>query len=401
MMTTYFYKAKRDNADTVLGQIAADTQEDAIDLINQLGLIPVEVDVNPVEEEDIVLPLRGKVSHKERYFLIRQMANLLRSGMPLLRTLQILKEEMNGYLQKVIACMYKDIKNGKSLSDCLKDYPKVFPDIYISMIHYGEESGELPTALTNLADYQQKQLKLISQIKSALAYPIFMAIAGLVTVVFIFTFVLPKMLSLFSSFKVDLPMPTQIVVSIGQFFQNYGIFAIIGLFVIIGSIALWLNTKSGLWIKNKISLSLPLFGNVLLNTDLIRFSRGMALLLKNEVSLIKALDVATPLIENSIVREKVSACKDDLLLGGSLGKSLKNVAQIPSLVGHLIATGEETGKLHDIFDELVYTYEQDVDEKVKMLSTLLEPALILSVGLVIGLIVFAILLPIFQVDSLI
>ena len=400
-MTTFIYKAKKNTAETVAGEINAQTQEEAIDLINQLGLLPVSVKPQEAGNENIDLGRPRNVKSVEFFVFSRQLANLLKSGVAVLRALSIMEEQTSSpYFRKVIAAIVQGIKHGKSLSECLEEFPHIFSSLYITMVRAGEEGSNLQDMLVSVSIYQRRQEEIRGKVRMALAYPVFMAAVGLLTVYFILTFVLPKMFGLFDSIGEALPLPTVILLKISGFLNQGGLW-----WLVIGAVGCllfgrWAKGKAGRSALSQVLLKIPMLGDVLLKTELSRFSRTLVLLLQSDVSIIKALQISIPILSNELVKKHLYRCQEALETGSSFGESLREAKEMPSMMGHLISVGEESGNLTEVLTEIAETYEQETDESIKMFTTLLEPVMILLVGLVIGFIVFAMLLPIFQVDIL-
>lgn len=401
-MSVYVYKAKKDAEKTVTGRINAQTEEEAIDLIHQLGFLPVSVELDSSEVEAKHFKRAGKVRSKEVYIFSRQLANLLKSGISVLRALTIIESQsQNLSFKKIISQISYDVKNGKSLSDSLGDYPKVFSSLYVTMVRAGEESGNLQEMLVNVAQYQRKQEEIASKVKMALAYPILMASLGLITVYFILTYVLPKMASLFDSLGDDLPLVTSILFKISTFLSTNWLLVFIVLLCLVFLFKQWKSTKVGAKTFGQYILHMPLFGEIILKTELSRFCRALVLLLNSGISIVRSLEITIPILSNQLIKNHLSYCRDDLIAGGSFGESIKELKDIPPMMGHLISIGEESGNITEVLKEIADTYEQETSEQIKMVTTLLEPIMILIVGLMIGFIVFAILLPIFQIDMLV
>lgn len=400
-MSTYFYKAKKNTAETVNGTINARTQEEAVELISDLGLIPVHVEEKRVETKLNNLRKPKKVRPKEVFVFSRQLSNLLRTGVPVLRALSILEgQTQNDYFQSVIAYIANDIKNGETMSDSLSNFSDIFSSLYITMVHAGEESGNLQDILMSLADYQQQQEELSSKVRMALAYPCLMGIVGFLTVYFVMTFVFPKMANLFDTMGDNLPLPTKILMHVSDALSIGWVWILICLLTVTFAMLRWVKSAKGRASISRFILGLPIFGSIILKTELTRFCRTVVLLLKSGVSVIMSLQIATPILSNDILKAKLLMCIDNLVAGGSLGASLQNVKEIPAMMGHLICVGEETGNLTDVLNEVAHIYEQETAEQIKIMTTLLEPLMILSIGLVIAFIVFAMLLPIFQINTL-
>lgn len=398
-MTTFTYKAKKNTAETVSGEISANSQDEAIDLINQLGLLPVSVKPSTaaISSSKGVKPKR--ISGKQLFVFFNQIAKLLKSGISLIRALIIVAEQtQNTYLKSIITQISSGIKNGRSFSDCLADFPNVFSMLFVTMVQAGEESGNLEKMLLEIAIYQKKQDELFGKVKNAMVYPLFMFGVGIVTVYFILTFVLPKMSGLFENAGENLPLPTEILLYISAFLSKGWIFILIGGLCLFVASKRWSQTVPGQLSFSRISLSFPFFGDLILKTELTRFSRTLQMLLKSGVGITQALKVATPVLKNIILKAEFEICRKDLMAGGSLGNSLQKSKNIPLLMGHLISVGEESGSLNDVLIDISEGFEQETNEKIKMMTTLIEPIMILIIGSVIGFIVFAMLLPIFQMD---
>jgi len=400
-MTTFLYRAKNNTADTVSGQISAHTEEEAIDLINQLGLLPVSIEQQKDGKVSTEQKIQ-KVKSKELFVFSRQLANLLRSGVALLKSLTIIEEQTNNpYFRNVISNIRWGIKEGKTFAESLAAFPNIFSSLYVTLVNAGEESGNLQEMLVNVAEYQRRQEKIIGKVRTALAYPLLMAVVGAGTVYFILTFVIPKMGGLFENIGGNLPLPTVILLSISNILGKAGIFILAILIGVVFFGKRWIKTEQGKMAISRMSLRLPIFGEIILKTELARFSRTLVLLLRSGVNILKALSTATPTLNNELIKGQLEKCRGDLETGGSFGESLQESDEIPKMMGHLISVGEESGNLNDVLTEIADTYEQESNESIKLITTLLEPIMILAVGLVVGFIVFAMLLPIFQIDVLV
>ena len=400
-MTTFVYVAKKNTAETVKGNISANSQEEAVDLISQLGLLPVSVEVHSLEQQKSGLARPRPVKTKDLYLFSRQLANLLRSGVSLVRALAIIEEQtQNAYFRNVLAHITSEIKNGLSFSESLLKFPVIFSSLYVTMVRAGEEGGRLEEMLVSVSDYQQQQQQISSKVRSALAYPLFMAVVGTTTVYFILTFVLPKMMGLFENIDGALPLPTVILLSISHALHRHGLWVLLAGALIFWGWRQWSRSVQGRLLISRLILRLPIAGEVVLKNDLARFCRTLALLLRSEVTILHALETTTPILSNESIKNHLMKCREDLAAGGIFGVSLKRSPDLPPMMGHLIAIGEESGNLYAVLEEIASSYEQEMDQMIKLMTSLLEPIMILVIGLVIGFIVFALLLPVFQIDVL-
>ena len=325
-MITFEYVAKKDTAETVKGKISAQNEEEAINLINQLGFLPVSVVPEQDTSKTRVKPLREKVKSKELYVFSRQLANLLKSGVSIIKALGILEEQTeNKFFRSVIQDIEWNVKNGKAFSECLAEHPKIFSPLYLTLISAGEESGNLQQMLLNVAAYKKKQDEIMSKVRTALAYPILMAVVGAATVYFVLTFVLPKMSGLFENIGDQLPLPTVLLLNLSSMLNQWWYVFVIILAGLFFGIRQWSHSSSGRASLSRIFLNLPLFGDIILKTELSRFCRTLVLLHKGGVSFLRALEISIPILSNELIKADLLVCKEDLTSGGSFGMEFRSL----------------------------------------------------------------------------
>jgi type II secretory pathway component PulF len=340
-----------------------------------------------------------KVKGKELYLFSKQLANLLKSGVTLLKALEVLSQQTKSvYFSRVLDDVSIGVKSGRSFSSCLLDYPAIFSPLFVAMVRAGEEMGKLRQMLNSVADFLKDQEEFSSKVRSAMVYPVFMLIIGMSTVIFILTFVMPKMSVIFMDAGQSLPLPTRIVMNISHFFKAYGIGA-----VIIGALSLlgfnrWRATPQGSIVVGQFLLNLPLVRGFVLKVDLARFAMTMSLLLESGLTIIRSIEMAIPTMHNPQLKMDLLVSVQNLAAGESLGTCLSKSNLIPPMMVQLITVGEESGSLQESLRDIAESYEADINETTKLITTVLEPLMILAVGAVVGLIVFAMLLPIFSMD---
>lgn len=398
-MPTFQYKAKKGSADTVTGQIMADNKEDAVEKINQLGLVAVTVE----EGSPSAPPKRffkvNRVTLKERYLFSRQLVNLLKSGVSILRALEIIAAQLkNDYFRNIVQEICLGIRDGNSFSDCLARYPHIFSSLYVTMVRAGEESGQLKEVILDMSEYQHRQEEIASKVRTALAYPVLMAVFGVGTILFILTTVMPQITELFESLDQSLPGPTIFVMKLSDFLIDSVLWILLLIAIAVLGIKKWGESKEGQTLKSKITLRLPFLSGFLLRNDLARFCRTLELLTKSGISVVRALQLSIPIISNELVKEQLTRCHAKLVEGQSLGESLKQADLIPAMMGYFIAVGEESGSLYETFQDIAESYELETDENIKIMTTLLEPLMIILVGSCVGFLLVAMLLPMFQLD---
>lgn len=400
-MPAYVYKAKKESAETVTGTIDAENQDEAIELIHDLGLLPVTVEESTADGQLVREIKHTKVKGKETYIFSRQLASLIKSGVPLLQALDVIsRQTKNKTFVRAIEDINFGIRNGRSFSSCLSDYPQIFSSLYVSMVRVGEESGSLREMLARMADHQKKQEEIVSKVRAATAYPAFMLLIGVATVIFILTFVMPKISVMFKDLGQNLPWPTQVVLAVSQVIRGAGVWGMCALLILVALINRWVQTPRGRVAISHAVLVVPFLRQFFLRMDLARFCRTLALLLHSGLPILRAIEVAVPTLDNNFVKRDILRCVQGLTAGDSLGTCLKQSTVIPDMVSQLIAVGEESGSLIESLNDVAESYEQEISESTKLMTTLLEPVMILSIGIVVGFIVFAMLLPIFQMDIL-
>ncbi|MBI3602310.1 MAG: type II secretion system F family protein [Candidatus Omnitrophica bacterium] len=399
-MPSYLYKAKKNFAETVTGRMEAQTQEEALDLIHQLGLVPVSLE--EVAGGILVRDIRPRrISLKEIYYFTKQLGGLIKSGVALLKSLEVISTQTkNVYLAKVISDIALAVKSGRSFSLTLSDYPEIFSPLYVAMVQAGEEIGHLRGVLLDVAEFQKKQQEFSSKVTGALVYPLLMLAIGLLTVSFILTFVLPKIAVIYADTSQSLPWPTLVITQVSYFFQTFWIFLV--MVVVIATIIFnrWYQRPSAKIIIGQWFLHMPFLRELVVKTDLVRFTRTTHLLLNSGLTLVRSMEVALPTITNPLLREDLSNCVGGLKSGESLGSCLKQSLLVPDMIRQMLSVAEESGSLQESLGDIAEAYEAEINETIRLITTLLEPAMILTVGLVVGFIVFAMLLPIFSMDIL-
>ena len=399
-MPIYRYRAKKGPNDVIEATLEASSEKDAIEKIHQMGYIPVHMEeCNRRHLSSPAPAARGStagIKSREITIFSRELASLLKSGVPILSAINIILEQSNPYFKTILMSIHNMVKDGASFSSGLAKYPRLFSPLYIAMVRTGEDSGALSQALLRIADYRTKQEEALSRLRMALAYPILMAVVGVSTIVFMLTFVIPRLTGIFINMGQQLPLPTRILISVSRALSHWWLW--VALAVIILLIRRQLKAESSKVALSRLRLHLPLFGNLMLKVELSRFSRTLGLLLKSGITILKAIDIAIPVIENEIIKQQLKVSYRELEQGGSFGRSLKNSRLFPLFMTNLIIVGEESGRLNEALSEVADAYERDSDESIKIMTNLLEPLMILVMGLIVGFIVVAMLLPIFEIN---
>lgn len=415
-MPQFAYRAKKGPDAVVDGTIEALSLEDAVEKLDVLGLLPVHIEEKKASAAAAPPPSTptaasngtpaprkkhrgGKVRSSELTLFARQLSGLIKAGVPILRALWIISEQTEGArFKQFLAHAQEEIRNGRQLSSVLTEYPSLFSPIYVAMVRAGEDSGTLDQTLLRVSEYRKKQEEVMSKVRSATVYPALMLVTGIGTIAFMLAFVIPKLEGLFSTMGEQLPLPTRILMGMSNALRNKTFFIALGvlLAVFVALIRMQAGKMKLLW--SHVSLKLPVFKDFILKAELARFSRTLELLIKCGISILKALEIASPVFDNLVLRDLFSRTQADVAGGSSLGKSLKQFKIVPVFMSNLITVGEETGNLDGSLSEVAAYYEAETDEAVKTVTSLMEPILILGMGLAVGFIVIAMLLPMFELN---
>jgi general secretion pathway protein F len=401
-MPTFAYRAKHGPGKTVDGRIIAESQPAAVSRLEAMGHVPVWIEeVTAGQASPGKSRKRRRITAREVTVFTRQLAGLLKAGVPILRALLTIEQQNeNPSFQATIADMLNAIRDGDMLSDVLRRYPTLFPDLYVNMVRSGESAGKLEEVLLRLAEARESDDELNSRVTAALAYPALVMVVGGGSVFVILTFFLPRIVHLFEGLAGTLPVPTRIILSISRFFADHWGWIIAaaagGGFLIRRFVA----TEAGrMWI-DRVVLRLPLVGRFARDTDIVRFSRTLSLLVRSGISVEKALTLGGHTVANRPMRAAIlAAANETVSQGATVAAGFKRRPEIPDFVTSMVAVGEETGRLDEALTEVAAFYQRELDRDLRLVSTLLEPVLLLIVGVVVGFIIFAMLLPIFQVGQ--
>jgi general secretion pathway protein F len=406
-MSIYKYKAKKGPHKIINAVINASSRQEAIEKISEMGYLPMSIE-EVREGESAAFSSkklnRVKLNSKQITVFTRQLAILLRSGVPILKGLLILAEQaLNPDFKAILNTINAQIKDGNSFSAALAAFPNIFSALYVALVRAGEDSGTLEISLLRIAEYRQKQEQIFTSIKTALTYPILMAVVGTGTIIFMLTFVMPRLLGIFARLGQELPLPTKILISVSRFLTQGWVWLIIGLITLILVLYFKNNAPSRRrkLLISQLKLKLPIFGEVFLKAELARFSRTLELLLDSGVHVLTALERSIPIIENEIMQDELKKAYKAIEQGESFGATLDQSKVFPKFMVNLISVGEESGNLEEALKELALTYENETDEAVKVMTNLLEPMMILLMGIVVGFIIVSMLLPVFQLDVMV
>lgn len=334
--------------------------------------------------------------------MTRQLATLIRAGVPLVDSISALVDQVEKEsLVRVLTSVREALKAGTSFAKCLDAHPKVFPPLFVNMVAAGEASGTLENVLERLADFMEGQARLKGKVTAALAYPLLMMVIGAVMVSVLMVSVVPKVVSIFDNLGQELPWYTQLLIFVSNVFAGYWWLLIILVGLAIYFFRRWLRTPQGRLKWDTFTLRVPIFGRLNLLVSVARFSRTLSTLLASGVPLLNAMDIVKNVLGNALLEGVVANAIGSIREGESIAEPLKRSGEFPPMVTHMIAVGEKSGQLEQMLENVSRAYEADVEVKVVALTSLLEPLMIVMLGGIVGFIAMAILMPLVQMNQLV
>jgi type II secretory pathway component PulF len=384
------------------GVIEADSPQEAVSRLSQSGYFPVSVKIeeNAGKERDGIFS-QG-ISGKEISAFTRQLSGLIYAGVPILRSLDILlKQTPNKSLRSILADLKSKIRDGNQLSASLAAYPDFFPPVFISMVHSGEVSGNLDKSLKRLADHLDQEQELKESVIAAVTYPAFVTGVGIITVIVLLVFVIPTIASMFIEIGEKLPLPTRILMGISGFFQKNMPVVLVTMIAAAAAVKRFSGSASGQLLIDKLKLKLFLYKDLVIKAEIGRLMRTLSLLLASGVPVLQSMDLAASTVRNKVLNEEVKQFRPKIVKGLSFSKCLSESKLFPEYAVSVTAIGEETGTLERSLMAIAEEYENDVERRLRVLTRMLEPVIILIMGIIVGFIVLAMLLPVFNMDILV
>jgi type II secretory pathway component PulF len=402
-MATFAYKAIGLNGQQVVDKIVAPDRTTAIEQLFGKNLSPVTVERLQDGPPTGLFARIGIVSRREIDDFTRQLANLLAAGVPMSRALGILSREATRMAPKKLwALVHDQVAGGMSLADSLSLHPRAFSPIYVAMVRAGETGGFLDLVLEQIATFRSREADLKGRVKSALIYPIILALLAAGIMVFLLTFFIPRFSQMFAEFGGSLPTLTRYIVAASNLLVKYWIVLVLGIALVVFAVQRMLSKEEGRRTMEGLMLRVPLFGTGLARFALVRFCRMLGTLVGAGVPLISSLRVAKEAIGNQVLADTVGSAIESVQKGHPLARSLESSRVLfPAAVIEMVSVAEESGRLDQELNRLATAYEQELDRNLKMAVTLIEPALLFFMAVVVGTVVIGMLLPIFSLQELI
>ncbi|HEU5004982.1 MAG TPA: type II secretion system F family protein [Candidatus Saccharimonadales bacterium] len=396
-MLTYIYTARDPKSgQKITAEVEAENEATATRLLVERGWAPLELKVKG--EENGLRSIFNRIPGKQRIIFSRQLATLVNAGLPLVQSLSSVETQMtNKPLKEIIGKVIKDVEAGSSLANAMAKHPKIFNDVYVSLVAAGEASGTLDTSLERLANQQEKDAEIMSRVRSAFIYPIIVIFVLIAVVLFMMTSVLPQVQNLYSSIPgAELPFMTRILLGLTHAVTHFWWITIV---IVVGAAFFgtrYARTGPGKQLVDRIKLRMWPASNLFTELYMARFARAAATLVASGVPIIKMLSTSAQAVGNVQIENAINKAAEDVKGGKPLSDSLAKDPNFPDLVSGMIRVGEQSGQLEGMFTKLADYYEKEVDNQVKSISTIIEPALMVVVGVIALVVVAAVLLPIYS-----
>lgn len=405
-MAVFEFKGLDKSGKEVKGVREAESEKALRSLLRREGVMLTQVGKGRKEGQSLLSMEVDLASYFERIkpadisIFTRQLATLVKAGIPLVDALSACVDQLEKpKLRKILVKVRQDVSEGSSLAAALKEHPQVFTPIFYNMVRAGEASGNLDEVLTRLAEFNEAAVKLRQKISSAMMYPIIMVAVGGLILVGLFVFVIPQITQIFADSGQELPFITRIVLGVSHMFRDWWWISAILLTLATTLFRRWKKTPKGEFKWDQMRLKFPVFGPLQLMVGTARFTKTMATLLRSGVPLLTAMDITKAVLENQVLMKVIDEARVQVKEGASLAAPLKASGRFPPIVTHMIAIGERSGALEEMLTVVSEAYETEVETKVAGLTSLLEPIMIVGMGITIAIIVFAVLMPILQLNE--
>ena len=402
-MKSYGYAARDLAGAQKKGVVQAANSNEVLNQLREQGLTPISV--KEVTKKGVKKPRqkahRKRIKSADLAALCWQLATMLEGGIPITTALDIISDDTdNAQLQGILKQIAEKIKKGQPVSECIAEYPKVFNRLCCAMVLAGETGGNLAKAIGKLAEYFENRDKLAKKVKGAMAYPIFVLTFIFIIVIFIMAFIVPRFKKIFDQIGGTMPAFTRGFMGFYDILR-YNLHYIIGLIIVLIVLATFVSkTKKGHYYFSKLSLAMPMFGNILSQAFVATFCRTTSTLLSSGVSVLEAFTILTGMTDNDIIKSAIVQTRENIVGGSNISLSMSSAGFFPNMVIKMIQVGEESGSMPEVLEKTSEHYERKVDSTVTMLLSLLEPIMIISVGAIVSVVVIALYLPIFTMSDM-
>ncbi|OPJ60062.1 type II secretion system F family protein [Clostridium chromiireducens] len=395
-MASYKYRAMNSDGEKIEGIREADSKGDVMDFISSNGYYPLMVE-EIIESSKIELNFNDRVRIKDISIFCRQFYTMLDAGVPILTCLNILsKQTQKKKLKDSIIEIEQEVQKGGILSQAMRKQKKVFPELLVGLVEAGEASGTLTSIMQRMATHYEKENKVNNKVKNAMIYPVILSLVAVVAVVFILIYVMPTFKGIFDQTGTVLPWSTKLILGSGDFLkENYLLIFTLLILCAVG-IKYYFSTESGSIVSGKIKLKLPIIKNFTEMVIVSRFTRTLSTLLASGLSLVNAMDIVSGVVENKIAEKALKTVKEKIVKGEELNTSMRETGIFPEMLYSMIKIGEETGSIDEILSKTADFYDEELETTIQATVALMEPILIVVMGLVIGFIIMSVMLPMYD-----
>jgi type IV pilus assembly protein PilC len=396
-MPIYLWEGKNRNNIVQKGEMEASSDDVVRSNLNRLRITPTKIKKKPKDLFENVTFLQPKVTQRDVILFCRQFSTMIDAGLPIIQCMDILhSQQENATFKKMLKNIKEQVESGSTLADALKKYPKQFDDLFVNMMAAGEAGGILDTILRRLSAYMEKAAKLKSQVKGAMTYPIVTMVIAVAVVAIILVFVIPVFEEMFSDMGGTLPAPTLVVVAMSEFVKSKIHWIIIGAVIFIFAFKKYYNTEKGRKFVDAAVLRMPVFGILVRKVAVSKFTRTMGTMLSSGVAILEALDIVAKTSGNKSVERAIYNVRSGIAEGRTMADPLAESGVFPAMVCQMISVGESTGALDAMLQKIADFYEEEVDQAVDNLTSLIEPFMLVFLGVVIGGLVISMYLPVFK-----
>jgi len=410
-MPVYAYKGLNPQGRAITGIVDADSPKGARIKLRRDGVFPTDLTEQQRQAKTATTAVGAsvslawfteRISPQDLALVTRQLATLVGAGLPLVDCLSALIEQVeNARIKRTLSQIREQVTEGVSLANALQAHPRVFTDLYVNMVRAGEASGGLDVVLLRLADYTESYAALRDKVRSALTYPVLMGLVGTAILMFLLSYVVPKVTKIFAENQAALPLMTTILLAVSGFLQEYWWAVVMLIGSVVLAVRVSIRTPAGRMRFDRAVLGLPYVGKLLKKVALARFARTLSTLLESGIGLLQSLEIVKNVVSNTVLAKAIDDARSSIREGQSIAPPLKKSGLFPSMLLHMIAVGEKSGELEQMLAKAAEAYDREVESSVSAVTSILEPVMIIMGGGVVLFIVMAILLPIFEMNQLV
>ncbi|MEO8026882.1 MAG: type II secretion system F family protein [Bryobacteraceae bacterium] len=402
MASSFYFKAVASDGRPRTGTLTAENDKQVVSELRRQGLTPVYIGLEASKGGGLnwKLPVWNRGQRRDVLFFTQELSTLLASGVPVDRALAItveLTEHAN--FKSIMLDIIRVLKGGKTLADSLATHPEYFTDLYVNMVRAGEASGSLTVVFDRLAEFERTRDDLRNYIISSMVYPALLALVGAGSIFILLNFVVPRFASVFQDTRMKMPLPTKIMLELSAVVQTYGWMVLTALAVLVIGHQFYIRTEAGRLWWDTFRLKIPLLGDALRKAETARFARAMGTLVANSVPLVQALGIAKAILNNRLIANSLEIVAQGVKRGEGIAAPLRRAGQFPPLAGHLLMVGEETGHLDAMFNRMADIYENETRGAIRRFTSLFEPIIILTMGIMVGALILSMLLAITSINE--